>query len=417
MREVASGGWRVASGKWLVFCLAVVAGCFLCCTAWAFSICGSCGYENGDEARFCSHCGGAISGGQGADGKERRAESKERRAESKERKGESAQAEREVRGRSVPVQNGDASKSVINVASVKEEMRMAQKYARQGRIELGELFARNAFALNMLAGDDVNEGRSKAVLKFLKSCEVSSKSGRRRCPECSGSGKAVMSARGLGDRSVKIETASMRCKGCGGSGRINGQLNMDERKYRISTALEEYRTLQQSRGMKPEGLVWVPADSAEKIGLRDRVTLKRALPPVCAHCMGLGRDDCSTCNGRGIVECSVKGCRNGYVESESTVNRLGGSLRSEHSGGRSKCSKCRGTGVQSCTKCSGSGSFLCKSCSGSGRAEICNKCRGKGLNICRRCGGSGVYRDKACSYCQEMGSIECSSCGGTGRRQ
>ncbi len=415
MREVASGKWRVLSGKWILrsngasplgmggvlvssggwraFCLAVFAGCFLCGMAWAVSICGSCGYENGDDARFCSHCGGGIGKEQG-----------ERKPEA------SAQAD-------APVQNV-VSAGAIAIESVKAEMREAQKYAKRGHVELGDLFARNAFALNMLAGTDHGKRRSKAMIKFFKLCEVKAKSGRRDCPECRGSGKAVMSAHTLGDRTIKFEAAGMRCKRCGGSGKISGKLTMDERKYRIGTAIEEYRTLQNSRGMVPEGLVWLPAESADGLDVRQRVVLKRALPPVCSHCMGLGRIDCSTCKGDGVVECRAKDCRNGYVESESDVNRLGGSsFRSERAGVRAKCAECGGSGVISCKKCSGVGSFLCKYCNGSGRAEICEKCRGKGLVLCRRCGGSGVYRDKACPYCREAGSIECSSCGGTGRRQ
>ena len=395
--------------RWLALILIAVAGCFVCGMAWAFSICGSCGYENSDDARFCSHCGGVIVKGNLAGGEEQRANFEEQKAESGESR---AKAESQD-----VILLEDASEGIITVESVKAEMRMAQKYAKQGRVELGEFFARNAFALNMLVGDDKEKDRSNAIIKFLKVCEINAKSGTRRCPDCQGSGNAVMSASTLGDRSHRFETAGMHCRRCGGSGKISGKLTIDERKYRLSTALEEYRTLQQSRGMESEGLVWIPASSVAGMGLRDRVTLKRSLPPVCASCMGLGRKDCSACKGRGIVKCSAKGCKNGYVESESTMNRIGGSLRSEDSEHRVKCTQCRGTGMQSCTKCSGVGSFLCKSCNGSGRAELCDKCNGKGLNRCKRCGGSGIYRDKACSYCQGLGIVECSSCGGTGRRQ
>ena len=382
-----------------VFCLAVVVLCFLCGMAWAVSICGSCGYENGDEARFCSHCGGKV--GEIMQNDER---GTMKQGEGEEESGEESESEA-GQPEGVPVQ------------SVKAEMRTAQKYAKQGKFELARLFARNAFALNMLAGEDAENVRSKAILKFLNLCELKSHSGRRGCPECKGSGKAVLTANTLGDRSVRMETAGMRCKHCGGSGRISGKLSMDERKYRKGTALEEYRRLQNSRGMLPEGPAWVPAASVSGLGLMEKVILKRSLPPVCSRCMGVGRQDCSACRGRGIVKCRAKDCVNGYVESDSNVNRLGGlGVRSAHVGIGAKCNECSGSGLQSCEKCSGSGSFLCKSCNGSGRADICDKCSGKGLNQCRRCGGSGIYRDKACSYCQEMGSIECSSCGGTGRR-
>jgi len=394
---------RKVARAWNVLCFAVIAGCFLCGMAWAVSICGSCGYECSDDARFCSHCGGGI-------------EVEGRKSDVGDQGDASVQED--ISAGEFGAEDGQVRLAPVRVESVKAEMREAQKYAKQGRVELGELFARNAFALNMLAGDDHDKLRSKSMIKFLKSCEVKAKNGRRVCPECRGSGKAVMSAHTLGDRTVKFEAAGMRCKRCGGTGKIRGQLTMDERKYRLGTSMEEYRTLQNSRGMVPEGLVWIPAAIATGLDVRQRVVLKRALPPVCSRCMGLGRIDCSTCKGTGIVECRAKGCRDGYVESESGVTRLGGSSsRSERAGIRAKCKECGGSGVISCKKCSGIGNLLCKSCNGSGRAKICDKCSGKGLNTCRRCGGTGIYRDKACSYCRETGSIECSSCGGTGRRQ
>jgi len=396
---VLSGGRRVAA--------VVMAVCFMCSAAYAISICGKCGYENSDDARFCSHCGGRFGGKSGGadDG------SPERGAATAMDSGDAEEVS--VGGDS----DLSGQKQLIAVDVVVAEMQTAQKYFKRGKIELAELFAHNALAMNLLTGEGSGE-RNDAIMKFLRSCSASAGQARRRCPSCNGSGKAVMSARGLGNSRVSLNTSGMRCRICNGSGYVRGGMTVDERKYRIGAAIEEYRTLQQSRGMSPEGLVWLPAESASNLDFRSLIVLKRAVPPLCSKCMGVGRTDCKSCKGLGVVECRAKGCVNGFVESESRISRIGGSnIEEDKNRRRQKCSVCKGTGLQTCRKCSGSGSFICKQCNGSGHAEICEKCRGKGLVLCRRCNGSGVYRDKACPYCHETGSMECSSCGGTGRRR
>lgn len=388
-------GWRAG---WTVSGV-IMAVCFFCSAVFAITVCGRCGYENSDDARFCSHCGGRFGGKPGVV--------------------DSVGADKVAAGETKVAGDAGSSgqKSLIEVDDVVAEMRKAREYSRQGRIELAELFARNALALNLLTGEDSGE-RNDAIMKFLRLCSASAGQARRRCPSCKGSGNAVMSARRLESSRVNFNTSGMRCKVCNGSGYVCGGMTIDERKYRIGVAIEEYRTLQQSRGMITEGLVWIPAARTSDLDFRSLIILKRAVPPLCSKCMGLGRTDCTSCKGHGVVECRAKGCVNGFVESESRISRIGGSnIEEDKNRRKQKCSVCDGTGLQTCKKCSGRGSFICKQCNGSGHAELCKKCRGKGFILCRRCGGSGVYHDKACSYCQEAGSIECSSCGGTGRRR
>jgi hypothetical protein len=395
--------------QWLTALLAMLLS-IMCGAAFAISVCGSCGYESDDGARFCSHCGSRFGGKNDVVSSGVLQDDKPKAAGEKVDAAEGGAVERE--------HGGTNAKSLIPLKDVSSEMKVAKDYLKRGQPEIASLFAKNALALNMLAGEDADGGRYKSILVFIKKCSRVSESGSRRCPSCGGSGKVVMSAHMLENNRVNMKTSGMRCRFCNGSGVIRGELTLDERKTRIGAAFEEYRTLQQSRGMSPEGLAWVPSNIVPKLDIRSRVIIKRAVPGFCSYCLGLGKIDCKTCKGLGVVTCRAKGCHGGYVESDSNVSRLGGGSFAGNKGNHTvKCTECRGTGMQTCKECNGSRSFMCKHCNGSGYADICKKCRGKGLVLCRRCGGSGVYRDKACPYCQKEGSVECSACGGTGRKR
>jgi len=399
--------WRMLRFTALVF---VVFSIF-CGAAFAISICGSCGYESDDGAKFCSHCGAGlgekskgISGGDEPSG------------DAKISGEDVGSVANEAEGGSHA--DVDADKEAIALKDAVAEMKQAKSSLKKGKPELASLFARNALALNMLAGEDQGGARYKSIISFITKCSHASERGSRRCPSCGGSGKVVMSAHLLENSRVSVNTSGMRCRFCNGSGVVRGELTFSERKARVGAAREEYRTLQQSRGLRPEALAWVPADLESGLDIRSVVVIKRAVPEFCSYCLGLGRVDCKTCKGIGVVTCRAKGCHGGYIESDSNVSRLGGGSLSGHQGSRTaKCPECHGTGMQTCKNCDGSRSFMCKHCNGSGYADICKKCKGKGLVLCRHCGGSGVYRDKACPYCQKEGSIECSACGGTGRRR
>jgi DnaJ-class molecular chaperone len=374
--------------------------CLMSGVALAFQICGSCGYECADDARFCGHCGSQLKAGGAADGKQ----------QSKADAVESDQQKDDVAAAAAPV---------VDVKMVAAEMREAKRYFAARQYEVASLFAHNALALNVLSDSKNAAARNEAIMKVVKSCSYAAGKKRNRCPDCDGSGRALMTKHGLsGAESGSVSTAGMTCKRCGGSGYIVGGMTVNERKYVVSRAIEQYRTLQQGRGMQPMGLVWVPESVIGKLDLQSQVVLKRAIPPLCPRCMGLGRVDCKKCNGRGVVRCQARGCHDGYVEVDSRNGRRGGSRSSGTLGSmRTICSVCHGTGLVGCQKCGNQGSFTCKECDGSGHAKICRKCHGAGLVDCRRCGGSGIYHDKTCPYCEGKGKMECSSCGGTGRRQ
>ena len=362
---------------------------FICSISLAVPICGSCGYENGDTARFCSHCGQNLK----------------------------TAIAKPAGPATEPGDEPPVSDAIISPDAVTLDMRTAHKVLDSSDVALATLFARNALALNLLAGSDDNERRADAIVKFIDKCERLEGRVKRRCPVCSGTGKAVMTARSLSGSKRSFLSNSGQCERCSGAGSVRGSETVDERKYHLGQAVEKYRTLQQNAGRVPVALAWVPSKSVSELDLFNRVALKRAIPPSCSRCVGVGRSDCTTCRGSGKSECSAKGCVRGKVERE----KVGGTIGDSDSGVNAiytvDCQVCRGRGLESCEKCSGAGSFICKECNGSGGGAMCSKCSGSGILSCRRCLGSLIYRGEPCKTCAAYGSVECSSCTGTGRKR
>jgi len=310
-----------------------------------------------------------------------------------------------------------AADDTVSVEVVAVDMRAAQQALAGEQVDLARLFAQNAVALNLLAGADPGELRAKAILKFLDQCAQAEGFVRRTCPVCNGTGKGVMIAQSLSGASLEVKSAGSACERCGSTGVIRGAETMDERKFRRGRAEAKYRTLQQSSGRVLIGLVWVPAEAAEGLGLPETSALKRAIPLPCQRCAGLGREDCAACRGRGKVTCRAKGCERGLVERESLAGAIGGARSLGRAGLTVKCETCGGSGLEPCEKCTGAGSFVCKACNGGGCGETCGKCSGTGIATCRRCAGTRVYRGEPCSACRGAGAMECASCGGSGRKR
>ncbi len=403
-RERFPSGSLRESGQWnLVGCI-VLLSVFLCRIASALTICGSCGYESGDDSRFCSHCGGGLKAEVG----ERRAKGGGLTAEVGELTAEDGE---------LTAEDGTGSSALISAEAVAWDMRTARLRLVGEDVALARMFARNAMALNLLAAEDPENVRSQAILAFIERCDRLFGRARRECPDCEGSGKRVMTTRALDGRTRDLQIAGWACERCGGAGLVQGKETVDERKYRRGQAVERFRATQQSRGRVPMGDVWVPESAVEGLDVAAAVMLKRAIPPACQRCAGIGRADCSTCRGRGIATCDAKGCERGRVERESLGGQIGGARTDSKTIHTVNCEVCKGSGLSSCEKCSGAGSFVCKSCNGEGFGKVCSKCNGAGLTTCRRCSGTRVYRGEACATCGAEGITECSSCGGIGRKR
>ncbi len=372
----------------------VVVGILLAASlALAVNICGSCGYEAAENDVFCSHCGARLA------------------QEVKPSETPNAQSNQESPG-------VDEAPGVLNVELVKADMRTAQSFYEEKQFELAHLFARNALALNPVVGVDAGAERSKAIISFIDRCKHYMGVVQHGCPVCGGTGKGVLTTHALDGKSHEFRGVGQNCNRCGGRGKIQGKETTDERRFRQGKANERYRTLRQSAGQVPVGLVWLPSNIASGLTVKQKVAFKRAIPPSCERCAGLGRVDCSVCKGGGNIPCRGKGCDNGWVEVEHSSKLKGSKLGdSSLSGIKSKCSSCQGTGKVPCKRCNGEGSFVCKGCNGSGLANRCSRCSALGCIECRRCKGAGVLDAKTCDRCHGEKIEECSYCSGAGRKQ
>jgi hypothetical protein len=392
---VSIDGWRFGHGArcwWSRFWIgSLLVLLWLCAVAQAVTVCSSCGYEGGEGAFFCSHCGTRL---------------------------DQQDAPVDDCGSEEEVETEILVRAVIAPEIVTADMRTAYKHFKEQQVEVARLFAKNALAMNPLSGDDPGAERATTILAFLERCARATGVVKHPCPVCEGTGKAVMTSHALNGDVRELRVPGQRCARCSGSGTIRGKETMDERKFRMGQALVRYRTLRNSAGHVPVGLVWLPKQLADGLAIRDRIALKRAIPPPCDRCSGLGRIDCTTCRGSGRKDCRAKGCEGGLVVNKPVGGKLGSSLGVRSmSQSKVKCRECQGTGKAACGRCSGEGSFVCGACNGSTLRETCARCGGLGASTCRRCKGVAQGGDVVCGPCRNEGLVECSSCGGTGRKR
>ncbi len=296
-------------------------------------------------------------------------------------------------------------------AVLEGEVAQARELYRAEKHPLAYHFCRNALALNYLVSDAATrEANVERLTRMRDACVASQGSITRPCPLCEGSGQGVFRAKSELTRSSIGARAAGICNRCGGGGALPSVETVDAVKYRRAQTARAYREMQLSRTFVPVGDAWVPQAREGALSVQERVLLKCAIPLVCDSCQGVGREDCRTCKGLGIVTCRARGCERGRVEEERD------SLTDERRVVERFCDQCGGTAEETCERCIGKGSLVCRDCNGSGEAEVCKRCSGRGLATCRKCQGSGTYRDGACGYCQGVGVMECTSCNGCGRR-
>ena len=347
-----------------------------------FVICPKCGYENDDSRATCKHCGAAVTAGK-------------REAEAIPLSGEKAVASEE-----------DAVQ--VEAQAVVDEVHMGKQAITDGDVELARLFFRNAAALDLLSASSPGEGRSEAIATLISQCDASAQV-RRRCPECDGSGKRIMSVDTLKGETVYREAPGMTCGGCGGRGFVSKRGTVDDRMYAMGRAVRRYKTMQLGRKYVAVGSAWAPPDVAEALTVEQSGVLRRATAAPCSTCVGIGRTNCKTCKGQGSVECPNGECEQGMAPVEKDSYFGGKSLlRME------KCKACSGKGYVACATCRGLGSVVCRECKGTGERPDCRKCGGEGVVNCRRCDGTGSYKGAACPACGAEGKMLCTSCNGDG---
>ncbi len=358
----------------------------------ALNICKKCGYENEDRIPNCTHC--------------------------------SADLPVPPEVKEVEVQDVEVEEELdyLSVDIVSAEVNEGRKYQSKKSHELARLFFRNALAMEGLTDPVDGRKRSEKLLKLIEESERASRTITKVCPRCNGGGRASVKLDVLGganrpraeqsfgrNSSIKT-TSSQKCKKCNGLGTVRASGSLSDLKYQAGKASSIFRGLQQARKYEPIGNAWVPKDVADKLDVRARATLMRAVSSPCPTCSGLGRLDCRTCKGVGSLDCGNRYCVKGRIEADkgdSRIRRLDGVMTRQ-------CGECRGSGRQECRVCAEEGTILCSKCDGSGESELCDKCSGRGYLECSKCRGRTGH-GAVCKYCAGEKVILCKSCKGAGR--
>ncbi|MCX6997915.1 MAG: hypothetical protein NTV49_12720 [Kiritimatiellaeota bacterium] len=363
----------------------------------ALRSCSKCGYEQAEDATKCSHCGAALAP-------------------------------------LTIITNEPVATPVTTRApwasAAEEEFNLAKAAAPQNRIWLAWFYARNAAALNTLAGE-TRPVREADLMKALGQLEVVLRSTQVKCPACDGTGRRETKIKMSDGRIQTINSNSQLCLRCGGSGLLPAMRMPDILNHQRAQVARDYDALQQDHNWTPVTGVWLPPELAANLTLSNRVAVLRALGSACLNCAGMGIMACAKCEGAGYIKCSSGDCLMGTTTcpdcggsgspKKTNQGARGGTTMISiycttcQATGRVVCKICRGKASLSCNTCMGKTALVCKACSGTGQNPECVKCRGGGLMDCIRCKGSGKYRDDTCPACQGQGNVLCTTCQGIGK--
>jgi len=349
------------------------------------TICPRCGYENEEGEPSCSHCSAALPEVETPPGEE------------------------------TPQDHtflDSGQLEYLSPEAVADEIALGIKHLEGKNEEVARLFFENAAALDLLTDPRIEYEHSDRILGLLKRCQEAGKRIRVPCATCGGTGKRVVRRQDSTGRETYRQLPGRSCPKCSGRGFFLTRGTVSDRKFAKGRAAEDYAMIQQSRKAVSVGNAWVPHAVADRLSDGQKAALKRSVASGCDECMGIGRADCRTCSGTGVLRCSNRKCLDGMVETRQRRRGAGSRITR-----REKCGICRGTGRIYCEKCLGKGNMLCDDCNGSGRRDLCRKCGGEGIVACTRCKGSGVYRGEDCKSCRGEREIMCSSCNGDGRKR
>jgi len=372
-------GWNMAKAG-VIFCLILSAALAVCA---ALLLCPDCGTELGPDDKVCPHCHRALP----------------ERKVSDDTSQNSGKGAKEQVGAALILEAAEA-----DIASAEALMS-----AGAGDIDLARLFLANASALLLLA-EGSGSNLAERVRATARACDLSIRSGSSVCPVCGGTGKAYLQVKTLSGGTNTQAVAGQVCSACQGTGRVARKLTAAEELAARAGAMRRFESEQRTRGRVALGLVWIPAQMDGTLSDRQVAVLRRAVPPPCPKCGGVGKLDCKTCGGAGTLPCPNKACVRGRVEVK--IEGLSGTTLTRFE----KCPACGGTGMVKCSSCGGTGGLVCPSCHGDGKAPLCGKCGGQGAVVCSRCGGSGVSRGQPCAACGGDGIILCPVCHGDGRK-
>lgn len=365
----------------------------LCCVAADFTICKKCGYEMPSQLVACTHCNAPLPATTSAQGGAGAASGTP-----------SQQSGTVIKG------------ATLSAKDVEDEIKLGTTYLTKKRRDLAGLFFRNAAALNLLVQEEAAPKntaltRASRIQKLITRASRGATAVQRKCRVCAGTGQRTLSASDMQGKQLQMNVGGMKCKKCKGEGVVLGRGTVDEQKLSYGRAKSMYMTVQQSRRRVPIGGAWIPTEIEALLTVRQIAALKRAIPSLCATCVGLGRETCRKCTSSGWTKCRGTGCKGGQVKTTVKGTLVKGTMNKTV-----KCKVCSGHSKVPCLTCRGSGAVLCRKCVGAGMKSLCTRCGGQGTSPCTKCKGSGQHGDGTCASCRGERVMLCRTCMGEGRK-
>ncbi|TAN38332.1 MAG: hypothetical protein EPN23_02740 [Verrucomicrobia bacterium] len=385
----------------LVWSLTIIAGAFFAALA-AILTCPKCSYEYPEDATTCAHCGTAL-----------------------------------PKPPPNPALTATASINTTWTTAADDDWRKANEANTQNKAWLAWLYARNAYALNMMT-EGTNSARAIKLTDLMENLEKRLRVTTTTCPLCQGSGHSDIHIKMSDGREQVLHSSSKLCARCEGAGALSAIVRADVLNHMCAQTKRDYDALQKDRGgVTLEGL-WLRPELADSLAPKDRAQLLRALGSPCLDCAGMGILACTKCDGAGWIKCSNVECISGTMPcadcggtgkpnkkaatasaSKTSTTKyvsLGSFCQTCNGTGRTTCRTCKGQASLPCTTCNGKSSLVCKYCNGTGQNPLCTTCKGDGLITCPHCRGSGKYQTITCPDCKGVGQIVCTNCKGVGRR-
>lgn len=382
------------------FSLLTVVLCAALTALSALVVCPKCGYEQPAGAMKCSHCGAAL-----------------------------PKTETVIKKTTAPI------KPTWTIAA-DEDWKKATEAASQNKLWLAWFYARNAYALNVIA-ENAHSDRATTLISLTENLEKQLRAATTPCPSCLGTGHTNVHIKASSGREQIIHSETTICSRCNGTKTLPVVVRADVLNHARAQIKREYDALQKDRGWNAIENVWLPPDLARDLTLRERVQLLHALGSPCLDCAGMGNSACTKCDGAGWVKCSnmecvagtmpcpdcngtgkpnLKAARAATTTTTSSRYVSAGMYCQTCSGtGRVTCRICKGQASLVCPTCNGRAVLVCKTCNGNGQNPICTVCKGDGTMPCNQCRGTGKIRDAACSACNGEGKLLCTTCKGVGR--